>query len=129
MRRYAVTEAPRTILVHELGELIRREEHLNPDRPERAEAYRHALAEIEMGAPAAMAWHTEFRINDECSSRYGVTEGTAAEIIGVLNEYHADRELQGKREKARRFADARDAIEGGDDKVRVEHVVYRVVED
>lgn len=129
MRRYSVHEAPRAILAHELGELISLDEHLNRDKPERIEAWRRALAEIEMGAPVAMARRAEFRVNEECSSRYGVTEGTAAELIGELNEYHADRELQGKREKARQFAKARDAIENGANEVRVEHVVYRVVEE
>lgn len=127
MRRYNVTEAPRPILTHELGELIRREEHLNPDRPDRAAAYARALQELEMGAPAATARHTEFRINDDLTTRYGVTEGTRAEILAELEEYgksRADSEL-----KAARYARALMYVQVGNDEVKVRDIVYRVVED
>jgi hypothetical protein len=124
MRRYNVHEAPRAILAHELGELIRREEHLNPDRPDRAESYRRALTELEMGAPAATARRSEFRINEDCSSRYGVTEGTRAEILAELEEYRADREGDAKAELYRM---AILEIEADAGKVRVERISYRVI--
>lgn len=126
MRRYAVTEAPRAILAHELAEFIRREEHLNPDRPERAEAYRRALMELEMGAPTAMARHTEFRVNDDCTRRYGVTEGSREEILAELERYAADRERQGKHVKADELRDAMLAVGEGAREVTVERTVYRV---
>jgi hypothetical protein len=129
MRRYNVTEAPRAVLTHELDEHIRREEHLNPDRPERADAYRQALQEIEMGAPAAMARRTEFRVNEESSSRYGVTEGSKREVLDELERYAADRTQQGKHKKAGELWDAATAIDGGLSGIRVDHVMYRVVED
>lgn len=129
MRRYAVTEAPRAILTHELTELVRREKHLNPDRPERAESYARALQEIEMGAKVAMARHTEFRVNAELSRKYGVTEGTLAELAVELDRYGADRLQQGKEEKAREYARALAALQDPGDEMRVEDVVYRVVED
>ena len=130
MRRYAVTEAPRAILLHELAERIRREEHLNPDRPDRAAAYRRALAELEMGAPAAMARHTEFRVNEYCSSRYGVTEGSREELAAELDRYGKDRAQQGKVEKAQQIARALNTLTGGADEVSevsVEGIVFRVV--
>lgn len=129
MRRYSVTEAPRAILGQELAELIRREEHLNPDRPERAEAYRRALEELEMGAPTATARRTEFRVNEDCSSRYGVLEATVQEIGNELERYAADREQQGKSVKAGEIRDAITAVGKGAREVRVEHIAYRVVED
>lgn len=129
MRRYSVHEAPRAILTHELGELIRREEHLYPDRPDRAEAYRRALTELEMGAPAATARHAEFRINEDLDARYGVTEGTRVEILAELDRYTSDRNQQGKHEKARQIGRAMADLERLDvTEARVEHVRYRVVE-
>lgn len=129
MRRYAVTEAPRALLAHELAELIRREEHLNPERPERAEAYRRALAEIEMGAPATTARRTEFRVNEYCSSKYGVCEGSRTELAAEIDRYGADRAQQGKVEKAKAIARALNSLGDGAVEVRVEGVVFRVVED
>lgn len=129
MRRYAVTEAPRAILQHELGERIRREEHLNPDRPDRAEAYRRALMELEMGAPAAMARRTEFRVNEYCTCRYGVTEGTRGEVAAEIDQYGDDRAQQGKVEKAKAIARALNSLGDGADEVRVEGIVFRIVED
>lgn len=129
MRRYAVTEAPRAILTHELAELIRREEHLNPDRPERAESYWRALTEIEMGAPTAMARHTQFRVNEDCICRYGIGEGGRAEVRAELERYGADRAQQGKLEKAKAIARALNSLGDGASEVRVEGVVFRVVEE
>lgn len=128
MRRYSVTEAPRAILTHELGELVRREEHLNPDRPDRAESYRRALTELEMGAPAAMARHTEFRINEGLCTRYGVSEGTREEVLAELDRYGADRAQQGKEAKARRYAEAIAQVGKGAVEVEVDRIRYRIVE-
>lgn len=130
MRRYMVTEAPRPILIHELGELIRREEHLNPDRPDRAEAYRRALAELEMGAPSAWARRTHFILNEDHCARYGVAEGSIPELAALFEQAGKDRAEQGKRAKAQAIAEALvDLTERGCGAVRVEGVVYRVVED
>lgn len=130
MRRYSVTEGPRAILMYELAEHIRGAEHLQPDEPDRAEAYRRALTELEMGAPTAMARHTEFRINEDLSRRYGVTEGTQAEILAELDRYGTDRAAQGKEARAARYAQAIGVIEEGiDDEVEVDRIRYRVVED
>jgi hypothetical protein len=129
MRRYNVSEAPRSVLANDLGELIRREEHLNPDRPDRAESYRRALAEIEMGAPAAMARRTEFRVNEDCTRRYGVSDGTREELLAELDRYRSDRNKEGREEKARLIARAMADLEQLDvTEVLVERVVYRVVE-
>lgn len=129
MRRYSVREAPRLILQHELTEHIRGEEHLHPERPERAAAARRALQEIEMGAPVAVAGHTHYRVNEKSSSRYGVSEGTRVEILAELDRYRSDRNRQGKEEKARQIARGMADLEQLDAaETLVEHVLYRVVE-
>ena len=61
--------------------------------------------------------------------RYMVTEASREFILHELNTYGSDRAAAGKEEKARQFAAAIAAIEGGGDEVFVEHMLYRVVED
>lgn len=130
MRRYFVIEAPRARLLIDLDGLIRREEHLNPDRPDRAESYRRAVTELEMGAMEAMARHTLFRIARYASATYGVTEGTRAELAAELDGHGASRAAAGSTEKARAIAEALiDLTERGQDEVRYDGIVYRVVED
>lgn len=129
MRRYSVREAPRAILTQELAEHIRGAEHLHPEQPERADAYRRALQEIEMGALSARARNFEYRVNEELSRRYGVTEGSRDEIMAELEQYAADRAQQGKHVKAGELRDGMMALGKGSREVRVEHIVYRVVED
>lgn len=61
--------------------------------------------------------------------RKALNKGTRAEILGELEQYGSDRAQQGKEEKARAYARAWHAVEGGAVEVEVEHAVYRVVED
>lgn len=130
MRRYSVTEAPLAALLTDLAERIRREEHLNPDRPDRAESYQRAHDELSGGSMEAMARHTLFRVAEHASATYGVTEGTRAELAAELDRYGADRAQQGKEDKARAIAEAlADLTDRGADEVRAEGIVYRVVED
>jgi hypothetical protein len=127
MRRYAVTERPRAELLTDLLERIRREEHLNPDRPDRAEAYRIAHQLLQGETTEVRARATLFRVAEYASAAYSVTEGTRAQLLAELDQYGADRAQQGKAEKAREFARALDELENGADEVRVGHTVYRVV--
>ena len=131
MRRYNVTEAPRAILTHELAEHVRREEHLNPDRPDRAGAYRRALQEIEMGAPVATARRTEFRVNEEMIRRYGVCEGAPEEIINELTRRHADDDGDLKRKflTSAELREAMMALGKGAREVQVDRVRYRIIEE
>jgi hypothetical protein len=129
MRRYAVTERPRAELLTDLLERIRREEHLNPDRPDRAESYRIAHQLLAGDAVEVRARKTLFRVAEYASAAYSVAEGTRAELTVELDQYGADRAQQGKADKAREFARALDELGNGADEVRVGHTVYRVVEE
>ena len=60
--------------------------------------------------------------------RYMVTEADREFILHELDTYGRDRHQAGKEDKAREFARAHAAIEGGSDEVFVEHMLYRVVE-
>lgn len=129
MRRYSVTEAPRSVLLDNLAERIRREEHLNPDRPERANSYREALAELNDSAVEAFARHTLFRVAEFAAATYGITEGSRTEILAELDRYGSDRAQQGKEEKAHRYAKAIAYIGKGATEVEVDGIRYRIVED
>src|SRR4051812_46781524 len=106
MRRYSVTEAPLAVLLTDLADRIRREQHLNPDRPDRAESYQRAHDELSDGAGEAMARHTLFRVAEHASATYGVTEGTREELAAVLDSYGASRASAGNEGKAREIAEA-----------------------
>lgn len=129
MRRYSVTEAPLSALLSDLAERIQREEHLNGDRPDRADAYRRARAELEDGGVEAMARHTLFRVAEVAAPSYGVTEGSLGEILAELDQYGADRAAQGKEVKAHRYAEAIALVGKGAAEVEVDRIRYRVVED
>jgi hypothetical protein len=128
MRRYSVTEAPRAVLLADLAERVRREQHLNPDRPDRAEAYQRAHAELSNSGTEAMARHTLFRVANFSASTYGVTEGTREEVLAELDRYGADRAQQGKEAKARRYAEAIAQVGKGAVEVEVDRIRYRIVE-
>lgn len=126
-RYHAVTEAPRADLMADLAERIIREEHLNPDRPDRAEAYRTALRILEGDATEVRARHTLFRVAEDAQTFYGLMEGTRAELIAELDRYGSDRHAHGKEDKAREFARAIGVLERGGEEVQVGRIVYRVM--
>jgi hypothetical protein len=76
MRRYAVTERPRAELLTDLLERIRREEHLNPDRPDRAESYR--IAHQLLAGDAVEVRHPQAR----CSNCRSVTRARRPSAAG-----------------------------------------------
>lgn len=130
MRRYTVVEAPRAVLLNDLAEHITLARHLHPEQPERAEAYRQALAELEAGAVEVRARGRLFRVSNFSAVTYGVTEGTRAELEAILDDYGASRARAGNETKAREIAEALiDLTDRGLDVVRYNGIVYRVVED
>lgn len=115
MRRYSVTEAPRDVLLATVAEHIARDEHLNPDKPGRIEAYRAALAELENHADEARVPYFLFRVVDSAPQTYHVLEGSKEEVAAEL--------------KAARYARALMWLESGNREFQVGDVLYRVVED
>lgn len=129
MRRYSVTEAPRATLLDTITAHIERDEHLNPDKPHRIEAYRRARAALEYGAIEVQARGNRFRVIEAARPTYGVNEGSRAEIVAELEQYRADRQQQGKGEKADAIGLTLQALEAGAIAIRAEGTLYRVVED
>jgi hypothetical protein len=130
MRRYSVVEAPRAVLLTDLAEHIQCElMHPDPEQPDRSEAYRQALAEVEAGAMEVTTRHRVHRVAD-VGRVYGVTEGTRAELAAVLDEFGASRAAAGNVAKAQLIAEALvDLTDRGCDEVWYDGIVYRVVED
>lgn len=128
MRRYSVTEAPRGTLLASIAEHIARDEHLNPDKTARIEAYRRAMLELENNADEARVPYFLFRVVDSAPHTYHVLEGSKDEVEAELQKYGKSRADAGGEPKARRFARALLELEAGTLEVQVEDVVYRVVE-
>lgn len=129
MRRYNVTESSRQALIEMISEHIERDEHLNPDKPDRIAAFKRARTALEYDAVEVQARRMRYRVIEAAPSPHGVVEGAREEVAAELERYGSDRAQQGKEDKAARYARALHAVEAGALAVRVEGVLYRIVED